>query len=140
MKTIIAGSRILGWRHVGAAIFICPWANEVTDVICGCANGVDRCGLTWARLEQKPVAFYPAWPDQYQWALINRNQGEEINYPEGGYNRGLGNGFVRNAVMAGAAEALILVWDGISHGSAHMLKTATKAGLKVYDYRFTGEK
>lgn len=35
--------------------------------------------------------------------------------------------------MADYADAMILVWDGKSRGSANMLKQAREKGLKIYE-------
>jgi hypothetical protein len=39
----------------------------------------------------------------------------------------------RNKRMAEAADALILVWDGKSKGSASMKSEAQKRGLKIFE-------
>ena len=44
---------------------------------------------------------------------------------------------IRNRQMAKRADALVLVWDGQTRGSAHMLKMARERGLLVYEHRVT---
>ena len=40
-------------------------------------------------------------------------------------------GFRRNEQMAEFADALIAFWDGKSHGTKHMIDTATEKGMNV---------
>lgn len=48
MRTIVAGSRsILNFSLVEKAAKDCGW--EITEVVSGTANGVDRLGERWAR-------------------------------------------------------------------------------------------
>lgn len=109
MKTIIAGSRGITNLHD----VICAVADsgfEITEVVSGCARGVDRLGEQWAALNKLPVQQFPA-----KW-----------------YELGRSAGLVRNVVMAEYADALVAVWDGQSRGTRHMIETAQKHGLKVY--------
>ena len=128
MKVIIAGSRSITDL---AAIFRCidqsiPDPGVVSEVISGCAKGVDTAGEKWAEEHGIPVSKFPA-----QW-----------NY------WGAQAGIVRNIEMAKYAcdwketedyaiqkkqASLVLVWDGCSKGSAHMLRTARRYGLDVFE-------
>ena len=112
MRTIIAGSRALAAKpsEVVAAIESCPWLGRITVVLSGDAPGVDRIGAAWARQRGLPVETYPAL-----WRVHGRAAGPE-----------------RNVRMADAAEALVLVWDGRSRGSAHMLRTARAHALRIH--------
>lgn len=108
MRTIIAGSRKLGYEAVGQAMRECGWMPTV--VISGTAHGVDVAGERWAQNRDIPVERYPA-----DWA-----------------NHGVAAGPIRNAKMASVAEALVAVWDGESHGTKHMIRMARQRGLKVF--------
>ncbi len=109
MRTIIAGSRtIRDGALVDKGVKECGW--QITQVVCGKAHGVDTLGETWATTHNIPVAPYPA-----QWSVYGRRAG-----------------YVRNAEMAENADALILVWDGESKGSAMMLALARKKGLRIH--------
>lgn len=111
MKTIIAGGREgITYAEVLQAIFTCPW--KISEVVCGLAKGVDSSGEYAAKYElHVPIAYFPA-----DWK-----------------KHGKAAGAIRNREMAEYAEALILVWDGTSKGSANMLRTARKLGLKIHE-------
>ncbi len=133
MKTIIAGSRTLDLRHVKAAMDVCPF--DVAEVVCGCCKGIDRNGWFWAQLNRKPVIYFPAWQDQYDWAVEHKAEDEVIVYPDGGYKRDKGNGYARNSAMADYAEALVAIPSAESRGTVHMIELAKKKGLLVFEWR-----
>lgn len=112
MRTIIAGSRSKRMSDVTAAMKACPWADEISEVVCGMAAGADHCGAAWAAENEIPVKPFPAKWQQY----------------------GRGAGFIRNAEMADYASAVILVWDGASRGSANMLACAQRSGLRIFQH------
>jgi len=109
MRTIIAGSRtITDPLEVEKAI-----ANsgfQITEVICGGAQGVDSLGAAWANAHAIPCTFFMA-----EWEAHGKAAGP-----------------IRNSEMAANADALILVYDGKSRGSADMLMKAHDKGLKIY--------
>ena len=110
MKVIIAGSRtITDARLVEDAIRLSGF--HITEVVCGCADGVDKLGEAWAIYNQIPVARFPA-----DWNTHGKAAGP-----------------IRNEQMAKAADALICVWDGVSRGSRNMIRTAIKAVLPVFE-------
>jgi len=109
MKTIIAGSRdIIDYDFVKDVINSCPW--EITEVVSGGATGVDTLGEKWAGEKGIAVRKFPA-----EWDKWGRSAGP-----------------LRNTQMADYADALVLVWDGISQGSGHMLEIALKRGLTLH--------
>jgi hypothetical protein len=111
MKTIIAGSRtVTDLMHVIKAIKNCGF--EVTEVVSGCANGVDTLGEEWAALSEVPIARFPA-----NWK-----------------KHGKAAGPIRNGEMAMYAEALIAVWDGKSRGTRDMIAKAKLRNLRVFVY------
>lgn len=72
-------------------------------------TGVDAAGEAWAHAHGIPVRIYP--PD---WQRLGTKAGP-----------------VRNAQMAREADALLLIWDGRSRGSASMLREARTRLLEV---------
>jgi hypothetical protein len=112
MRVIVAGSRkINDIETVFGAIKESGF--NVTTVISGGARGVDSIGEHYGIHNNIPVdRFIPDW-------------------------RGLGKsaGYIRNVQMADNADALVAVWDGVSNGTAHMIKAAASRGLKVFIYR-----
>lgn len=128
MKTIIAGSRkILNLSDVAEACKACGW--EITEVVSGCAPGVDRLGEQWAALHNIPVAQFPAhWED-----ILTEPCSVRTRRDGGRYNALAG--LNRNLAMARYADALVAIWDGYSHGTRHMIETARKLGLKVHVHR-----
>lgn len=111
MKTIVAGSRTITDKKL--VFDIIKSSNiQITELVCGMALGVDWIGKLYA--EENNIewrAFLPDW-----------NQ------------KCMGAGPFRNSEMAEYAEALILVWDGTSKGSADMLAKAKKKGLLIEEY------
>lgn len=110
MKVIIAGSRTINKPSVIREAMEKSQFN-ITEVVCGGARGVDFVGKILALSHGIPVKKFPA-----DWE---------------GYGKRAGH--IRNAQMADYADALILVWDGKSRGSANMLKTAKERGLKIFE-------
>lgn len=109
MKVIIAGSRfITNYELVVEAVKDSGF--EISEVVCGVARGVDSLGERYAKENGIKLSyFYADW-------------------------KGLGKkaGLVRNEQMGNYADALVLVYDGKSPGSTHMLKYAKKKKLKIY--------
>lgn len=111
MKTIIAGSRTINnYEIVEGVIIICPW--EITEVVCGCAAGVDTTGEFIAKDRGWPIVKFPA-----EWEIFGKRAGV----------------MMRNKDMVDYADALILIWDGKNKGSKNMLQTAKKTGLRILE-------
>ena len=111
MRVIVAGSRSITDPHyVRKAIRLSGF--EVSLVVCGEANGVDKLGADWARQCSVSVASYPA-----DWKT-----------------HGYAAGFKRNRQMADNADALIAIWDGRSRGTEDMIQVAKAKGLRVFVY------
>ena len=110
MKVIIAGSRTITDRKIVEEA-IRKSGFDIDIVICGCAMGVDQIGKNWAEMRNITIYSFPAKWEKY----------------------GKAAGPIRNEEMAKNADALILVWDGKSKGSANMLKQAKKYNLKIYE-------
>ena len=98
MKVIIAGGRMgVSYDEVVAAIKASGF--EITEVVSGCAAGVDTHGEQWAAENHIPVVKFPA-----DWQKYDRSAGP-----------------IRNSEMAEYADALIAIWDGGSRGTANMI-------------------
>lgn len=111
MKVIIAGSRIISNSLIiDEAIEKADF--QITEVVSGCARGVDTLGELWAIANGIPVRRFPA-----DWTKYGKSAG-----------------FIRNQEMANYADALIAVWDGKSRGTADMINRAKKHGLEIYVY------
>jgi hypothetical protein len=112
MRVIIAGSRgITGFSTVKAAVEESGFL--ITEVVSGCAMGVDRVGEMWAMLNAVPVKHFPA-----DWDTHGRAAGP-----------------IRNQEMADYAEALIAIPGAKSKGTWDMIRKAEAKGLKVYIHK-----
>ena len=99
MKVIIAGTRnIDDYKLVVDTITRSGY--NITEVVSGCATGVDRLGEQWARVNDIPTREMPA-----RWDLYGRKAGP-----------------VRNKAMADYADAAIIIWDGKSAGTRNMIE------------------
>jgi hypothetical protein len=78
-------------------------------VISGTARGADQMGERYARERGFQLRRFPADWEQY----------------------GKSAGHIRNAKMAGNADALIAFWDGESKGTKNMIDNARRKGLAV---------
>jgi len=124
MRTVIAGSRsicndpddILDQIIFDAAMRKAKAGGIVpTVVISGRARGIDQAGERWAERNNIPTEAHPAEWDKY----------------------GRGAGYKRNAEMVKIADAVIVIWDGVSKGSAHTVRLAEKARLPLLHHTKT---
>lgn len=109
MRVIIAGC-----RHINDYDLVVKAVKEsgfdITEVVCGAANGVDSLGERYAKENNIKLSyFYADW-------------------------KGLGKraGHARNEQMGNYSEGLVAVWDGISPGTKHMINYAKRKKLLVY--------
>lgn len=109
MKTIIAGSRGIDSYYV-VDFAIHDSGFNITEIVSGCARGVDQTAEKWAWYNDIPVKKFPADWDKH----------------------GKAAGPMRNREMAAYADALVAIWDGESRGTKNMIHEARKAGLDVY--------
>lgn len=115
MKVIIAGSRsIKNYETVKAVIAEAQAAGFViTEVVSGRADGVDKLGERWAEENNIPIKKFPA-----DWNTHGKSAGP-----------------IRNNQMAeyvGKQGGLIVVWDGQSRGTQHMIASARVKQIKVH--------
>lgn len=118
VNLIIAGGR--EFDHYPTLESICNHAltsfkDGVTiSVVSGGARGADALGEQWAKQYGLPLILMRADWNQY----------------------GKRAGILRNIEMAKIATHCICFWDGKSHGTSHMIKTAQKYGLKLYIHQY----
>lgn len=111
VRTIIAGPRTLdSLAFVEAAVSASGFV--ITEVVSGCAKGIDLRGEEWAEKNGVPIKRFPA------------------NWQE----HGKAAGPLRNREMVAYAEALIAIWDGVSRGTEDCIAEARRRGLKVFVY------
>jgi len=109
MKLIIAGGR--NYHLTRKDFDNLDDIENVTEVVSGCAQGVDSAGEGWARNRLIPIKMFPA-----DWNAHGKSAG-----------------FLRNTQMALYADALAIFPGG--KGSKNMFETAKTLGLKIYDFR-----
>lgn len=113
MKLIIAGSRTITLtvdtlKEVLVTGFKLTGAEEI---VCGEANGIDTSGKWLAERQGIPLVSFPA-----DWDTHGKSAGP-----------------IRNKQMADYADALLLIWDGESKGSANMKENMLKLNKPVYE-------
>lgn len=117
MKLIIAGSRTLSPSTKLLTTFFNELeverylGSEVEEIVSGTASGVDKAGEKFAADWGMDVKRFPADWDTH----------------------GKAAGHIRNKQMAEYADALLLVWDGESRGSANMKQQMLKLNKPVYE-------
>lgn len=112
MRTVICGGRqyslsVDGLFHLDFVKIQLP----ITELVCGCARGIDTSARRWAVFNGLPIADFPA--DWKQWGKVA--------------------GPIRNGEMAAYAEAVIAFPGG--RGTNDMVEQAEKKGLHVIDLR-----
>ena len=113
-KVIIAGSRnITDYSIVLDAAHKSNTIKKATQIVSGTAQGVDTLGEQVAKRHNIPIKRFPADWDKY----------------------GKSAGYRRNEEMADYADALLVIWDGESKGTKHMIDLAKAKGLKIYIYK-----
>lgn len=103
-------------RAVEAAYDLHGW-TKIRKVVCGKARGVDTFGEWWAEQHGIPVEPFPA-----DWDMFGRRAG-----------------ILRNESMATFAApqgSCIVIWDGVSRGSEHMIQCARRKGLDVLVWEY----
>lgn len=88
-----------------------------SEVVSGTAGGVDRSGENFVRIHANR-----GYPD------VTLKQ-----FPADWDTHGKAAGHIRNKQMADYADALLLIWDGESKGSANMKATMLKLNKPVYE-------
>lgn len=113
MKLIIAGSRRLSPTQLDVFHLVKSvrwWSKHITEIVSGgCSTGVDVAAKRFASEQKIEYREFAADWDAH----------------------GKAAGPIRNRAMAQYADALLLIWDGNSRGSASMLAEARHAGLTI---------
>ena len=113
MKLIVAGSRnFKDYEFVKNAIDNLPFKPD--EIVSGNASGVDQSGEKYAKEKGIDLVIFPA-----NWT-----------------KHGKSGGCLRNERMINYADALLVIWDGESRGTQHMISLAIDAGLKVWKYLY----
>ena len=111
MKVIIAGSREnCTYDHTEYAIIHSQF--NITEVVSGTANGVDKFGEQYAVKHSIPIKQFPA-----NWKKHGRSAG-----------------YIRNKEMVDYADALIAVWDSKSNGTKHTIDLAKAKNIPIWLY------
>ena len=124
MKIIIAGSRSINdYNTIKKAIKDSSF--DITEIVSGNANGVDKLGEKYAKENNISVKiFKPDWKNiTIKGAIVKENK-------YGKYNAKAG--IDRNEQMGDYADGLIAIWDGKSNGTKHMINYMKKKGKEVY--------
>lgn len=114
MKLIIAGS-----RHLNVSIRELEdilkekriYISSVSEIVCGKAPGIDSDGEKFAKFHGIKVISFPADWDKY----------------------GKSAGPRRNLQMAEYSDALLLIWNGKSLGSANMHARMKGLGKSIFE-------
>lgn len=111
MKVIIAGSRdITCYHQVIFAFMESGFYENCTEIVSGCARGVDSLGEQIASSRGIPVKKFPA-----DWERYGKRAGP-----------------LRNIEMGDYADALVAVRLNGSKGTSHMIKYMKSLGKPVY--------
>jgi hypothetical protein len=118
MKFIVAGSRTISWQRAYGELVKCridvghPFSRDrVTEIVSGRAKGPDTAGEVYADFYEIPLTKFPA-----DWEKYGHRAGP-----------------IRNNKMAVYADALLLIWDGLSSGSRHMKQAMLALKKPVYE-------
>lgn len=113
MVVVIAGSRdiIATSEQISSGLEVLGFNQERDEVISGGAQGVDMCAAEYCMDRGITFTEYAA-----DWEKYGRSAGPR-----------------RNALMAEDADALLLIWDGVSRGSQNMRAQMIAMGKKVHE-------
>jgi len=109
MRVIIAGSRFITDYNL-VVLAVKESGFDITEVVCGAANGVDSLGERYAKENGIKLSYFYA-----DWKGLGKLAGNK-----------------RNEQMSRYGEGLIAVWDGKSKGTKHMIALAKKKKLLTY--------
>ena len=89
---------------------------EKAEIVSGCARGGDEFGERYAAAHGLPVAKFPAEWDKYGKSAGYRRNLEMVEY----------------AKQRPGKAAVIVFWNGESHGAIHTAANASGSGIPVY--------
>lgn len=111
MKLIVAGTRTMDINYQALEGLINNFRLDPTVIVSGGCRGIDGCGAHWAAKNSVRIKQFDApWQEE-----------------------GKAAGPIRNAQMAEYADALLLIWDGVSPGSFSMRQEMLKRGKPIYE-------
>lgn len=137
MYVIICGTRKAKAQHVYAAMakFMSAsgnltekpiHSNQIMEVVSGMAQGADTWACTWAERFGIGVRKFPADWSVGKAAGVIRNQ-QMLDYLLS----------VPDPILVSVpTRYVVAVWDGISTGTADMVRRAEKAGIPVFVYTY----
>lgn len=114
MKLIIAGSRdlIASTNLIMESIMFFHISGHAYEIVSGgCSTGIDSCAKIFAKDHGYQYIEFPA-----DWNQFGKSAGPR-----------------RNSQMAEYADALLLIWDGESKGSANMKMLMRALDKPVYE-------
>lgn len=112
MKIIIAGTRDFNdYKYLEDMVLylIKDLHKDKIEIVSGKARGADKLGEVFANKFNFKLADYPA-----DWEKF-----------------GKAAGYIRNEEMAKYADACVVLWDGASPGTKHMIDLAKKHHLQL---------
>lgn len=110
MKVIIAGCRNFSVTTLEITEVLERINWKPTEIISGCASGIDLCGEDWAHENKVAIHREPA-----EWETHGRSAGP-----------------IRNRKMASLADACLVFWDGQSRGTLSMISEAVSAKIPLH--------
>ena len=120
MKVIIAGSRTITPSVTQFANIIKESKFNIKLLVSGGASGVDSSAEFYCNLHGIPSTERDFHVPKWVWDYLGRKAGP-----------------LRNKEMAKFADALILIWDGKSKGSASMKFEMEKLNKPIYEVILT---
>lgn len=133
MKLIIAGTRTFNCYSSeelldGIVDLVLPEDTMLSEVISGgCKTGVDAWAKMWAN---SGTVIYTE--EEADWNDLSHPEAV-IKTRKNGTKYNAAAGPIRNRKMAKLGDALLLIWDGESKGSANMKKEMEKLNKPVYE-------
>jgi len=109
LKVVIAGSRQVEDYNL-VVLAVARSGFPIGEIVSGTARGADRLGEQYARRHAIPLCQFPA-----DWE-----------------RHGKAAGIIRNRQMVEYADAVIVLWDGQSRGSANTIQVAHELGKPCY--------
>lgn len=136
MRTIIAGAREgVAYIDIYRAMMRAAEAGIApSEVICGACRW-EEIAYAHAHDPREPLPIEALSADMLGERWATQHGIDSSFWFADWVGAGRGAGPQRNARMARAGEALVLVWTGQSRGSASMLKEAQREGLQIVDVR-----
>lgn len=112
MRVIIGGSRSISDPNALDEA-VAQAGFSITEVITGNSRGSDALAAAWAERKQVACVVIPV-----EW---NRYGGRAEQ--------------IRNDRIADMSDGCILLWDGFSRGTSHLMEAIERRGLKLFVYR-----